>query len=188
MSLRRTALAALSTALLAGPGMAFAQSEPATPPASTEPAMPAEPGAPPPTLPGEPAAAPATAMPTAADVDAQLTKNFGESATFKTFLSDLQKAVADEDKKAVAAMVAYPFKTKVKGEETTLAKEADFVKAYDDVMTPNIVNAIRDQKYEALTVTAQGVGIGTGQVWFAKSGTGADAKIKLIAVNQNAGA
>jgi hypothetical protein len=184
MSLRKFALVALSTAALSVP--AFAQSEPGTPPSTApDPVMPADPVAPPPTLPGEMPATPAAPTRTVADVDGELTTHFGEAESFKTFFADLQKAVAAEDKKAVAAMVSYPFKTKMAGEEKTFDNEAAFTRAYDDIMRPAMVVAIRDQTYETLTVTPQGVGIGSGEVWFAESGAGADAAVKIIAINQS---
>lgn len=182
MTLRRVALVALSSAFIAGP--AFAQTEPATPPDPAAPPAVSDPAAPPPTLPGEPAA-PATPAPkTAADVDKALTDTFGASEPYKQFFDVLQKEVGDGDKKAVAALVAYPFKTKVDGKDVTFEKEADLVKAYDDVFTAAVTDAVKAQKYEDLVVNQVGVSIGSGQVWF-KAGSATE-PVKIIAVNNGA--
>lgn len=192
MMLRSLALAALTATLMASPMSAVAQTEtppaadPAAPPTDA-PAAPGTPAAPPTTPPaGTPAGAPPpAAAPTAASVDENLTKLFGDAAPFKEFLASLQKEAADGDKKAVAKMVRYPLKTKVDGKDTTFEKEADLVKAYDDVFTPKILTAIKDQTYEKLFANDMGVMIGSGQVWFGQ--TGDDKAVKIIGINQDAG-
>lgn len=181
MTSRLFATAALGALLLAVP-LAHAQS-----PAPS----PTDPTAPPPTLPGDPASpvdampAPAAApAPTAADVDKQLTTLFGDPAPYKAFLTDLQTATAAEDKKAVVAMVSYPFKTKVDGKDVTFEKPADLQKAYDDVFTPGVLVAIKNQTYETLFANDMGVMIGSGHVWFSEVGEGADKAVKIIGINQ----
>ena len=154
------------------------------------PAPAADPAAPPPTLPGDPAepatgAAPAAApAPTAADVDKQLTTLFGDPAPYKAFLTDLQKATADGDEKAVAAMVSYPFTTKVDGKDVTFESAADLTKSYDDVFTPGVLVAIKSQTYETLFANDMGVMIGNGQVWFSEIGEGEEKAVKIIGINQ----
>ncbi len=130
--------------------------------------------------------APATgaAAPSAAEVDGQLTRLFGDPAPFKAFLGELQTATAAEDKKAVAAMVAYPFKTKVDGKDVTFEKAADLQKAYDDVFTPRVLLAIKSQAYEALYANDMGVMVGSGQVWFALTGETDDKAVRIIGINQ----
>lgn len=186
MTIRNIAIMALSTAFIAP---AWAQTEPATPPDPTTAPGVADPAAPPPTLPGEPAA-PVTPAPkapaTAADVDKALTDTFGASEPYKQFFEVLQKEVGDGDKKAVAKLVAYPFKTKVDGADVTYEKEADLVKAYDDVFTSKVVDAVKAQTYENLVVNDLGVSIGSGNVWF--KAASATEPVKIIAVNQGAGA
>ncbi len=152
------------------------------------PAPATDPASPPPTLPGDPAtepAAPAAApAPTAADVDKQLTTLFGASEPYKKFLTDLQAATAEEDKKAVAAMVSYPFKTKVEGKDVTYEKASELEKAYDDVFTPGVLVAIKSQTYEKLFANDMGVMIGNGEVWYSGVGEGAESTIKIIGINQ----
>jgi len=112
-----------------------------------------------------PAEAPAPA-PTAADVDAQLDALFGSHEPYKAFLTDLKKATLDEDKKSVAAMVSYPFTTKIGAEEKSFEDAKAFIAAYDDIFTPATLLAIKNQTYETLFANAQGVMFGGGgEVW-----------------------
>lgn len=175
-------LKTLGAALLSGAFLlssALAQPAPAPTPAPVP--GPATPGTPPATP------APTPPAPAADSTDGKLDKQFGEHESFKTFLADLQKATTAEDQKAVAAMVNYPFKTKVNGQEMTFENAKDVTRAYDDLFRPSILAAIKAQTYETLTVNAAGVAVGSGQVWFNKVGTGPDAKVLIIALNPNAG-
>jgi hypothetical protein len=136
-----------------------------------------------------PAAAP-TPAPTDAAVDAQLDAVLGSHEGYKAFLTDLQKATADEDKKAVATMVSYPFTSKIGGEEKTFENEKAFIAAYDDIFKPSILLAIKNQTYANLFVTGNGVMIGaTGEVWISEiMSDDPEPKsqgIKIIAINQS---
>lgn len=149
------------------------------------------PAAEPAPAPAAPAPAPAPAAPpapTAETTDATLDKLFGSHEEFKTFLADLQKGAAAEDKKAVTGMVAYPFKTKVDGKDVEYKDAKALTAAYDDVFTPAVLLAIKNQTYETLFATDMGVMIGSGHVWFSQimsddpepKPTG----VKIIAINQ----
>jgi hypothetical protein len=56
----------------------------------------------------------------------------------ETFLRDLQDAVGRRDHRAVAAMVQYPAKVKVKGLLVPVPDVAGFLKLYDAVFTPEL--------------------------------------------------
>lgn len=176
--------AALGALLIAAPAYAqgMPQPEPTTDPSAPPPTLPedpAQPGAVPP-----PAAAAPT--PTAADVDRKLTELFGDFAPYKAALADLQKAVAAEDKKAVAAMIAYPITVKIDGAPKVFETEKAFIAAYDDIMDAAILLAIKNQTYETLFATDQGVMIGpSGQVWISDvTSDGKSQGIKIIAINR----
>lgn len=154
------------------------------------PAPATDPAAPPPTLPGDPVepAPGAAPAPSAAEVDARLDMLFGSHAPYKTFLTELQKATAEDDKKAVAAMVSYPITVKIDGTEKTFANEKELIAAYDDVFTPATLLAIKNQTYESLFANDQGIMIGgTGEVWASEIMTdGTEPKsegVKIIAIN-----
>jgi hypothetical protein len=113
---------------------------------------------------------------------------FGESLAYKGFFERLQTAVADGEKMTVARMVAYPFSTQVDGEQMTLRNRWQFHKVYDQVMTPGVVAAIEDHGYQDMIVGKPGVGLGEGDLWFADVDDSLTADIKIIAINQRAGA
>lgn len=173
---------ALTFGLMAAP-LALAQEpveDPAAPPPTTAP------GETPPTLPDD-TAAPATvpeAAPTEADMDAQLTALYGDAAPYKAFLADLKTATEAEDKKAVTAMVDYPFTTKVGGEDKTFENAAALEADYDEVFRPGILVAIKNQTYETLFARDMGVMIGSGEVWFSEVGEGEEKAVKIIGINQ----
>ncbi|MGB7976031.1 MAG: hypothetical protein WCF81_17180 [Roseiarcus sp.] len=77
----------------------------------------------------------------------------------------LQKAVAAHDSAAVAGLVIYPISVSIKGRETTIRNAKAFIASYDAIMTPDIVSAVTQQRYENLFVNSHGVMFGNGQVW-----------------------
>lgn len=89
---------------------------------------------------------------------------FGEHEKFETAFAALQDAVTADDAETVAALAAYPLVVKV-GARREIANEADFVAAYESIMTPEIVSAVTAQTYDALFANDQGIMFGNGQVW-----------------------
>lgn len=127
----------------------------------------------------------ATAVPalaqTAADTDAALDAAFGSHEPYRHFLETLQKAVAADDRKAVAAMIDYPFQARINDKATKLRDSAHFITDYEKIMTPKVKQAVAKQTYATLFANWQGVMIGDGEVWF--SGIGNTEKIKVTAIN-----
>lgn len=101
-----------------------------------------------------------------ADVQARLDTLFGSHAPYEDFLGRLQKAVAADDRAAVAALVSYPLKTRVAGRSVTVRDAGQFVARYGQLLPQKSRDAIAQQKFEALFANSAGVMIGTGQVWF----------------------
>ena len=64
-----------------------------------------------------------------------------------------QKAVAAHDSAAVAGLVSYPISVSIKGRETTIRNAKAFIAAYDAIMTPDIVSAVTQQRYENCSST-----------------------------------
>lgn len=118
---------------------------------------------------------------TAAEVDQQLDELFGEHKQYRTFLEQLQRAVAADDKQAVAAMIDYPFAARINGKAVKIRDPKHFVADYDKVITPKIREAVAKQRYEDLFANWQGVMIGDGEIWF--SGIGDGSTVKIIAIN-----
>lgn len=126
------------------------------------------------------AAAPASTQ-TAAEMDASLDAAFGVHEPYRQFFEQLQKAVAANEKAAVASMIDYPFRARIKGKAIELRDATHFVQAYDKIVTAKVKHAISSQTYPTMFANWQGVSIGDGEVWF--SGVDGNDKIKVIAIN-----
>ncbi len=118
---------------------------------------------------------------TKAEVDASLDALFGGHQPYHAFFDALKKAVAADDKAAVAAMVDYPFQTRINGKAVKLSDKAHFIADYDRIVTAKVKDAVARQTYATLFANWQGVMIGDGEVWF--SGVGSGNAIKITAIN-----
>jgi hypothetical protein len=130
------------------------------------------------------------AVPVAAQSDeetsARLDALFGAHQPHEAFLARLKDAVAAGDRRSVAAMIAYPLETQVRGKPLTLAAPEDVVQSYNELFTPPVVAAIGRQSYATLFATAEGVMVGDGEVWFSgicEDETCADVTVRIIALN-----
>lgn len=119
--------------------------------------------------------------PSAADVDHRLDALFGSHAPYQAFFEALQKAVAADDRKAVADRVDYPFRTHVDGKAVTLHDAALFVQHYERIVTAKVKRAITGQSYAELFANSQGVMVGDGELWFA--GVGKAGVVRITAIN-----
>lgn len=118
---------------------------------------------------------------TKTEVDASLDALFGNHQPYHAFLDALKKAVAADDKPAVAAMVDYPFQARINGKAVKLRDTAHFVADYDKIVTAKVKDAVAGQTYATLFANWQGVMVGNGEVWF--SGVGDGNAIKITAIN-----
>lgn len=109
---------------------------------------------------------------------------YGESHAYRTFFERLQAAVSKDQKMTVARMVAYPFRTMVNGESVTLRNRWQFHEVYDQVISAGVRAAIEAQDFKDLIVAPSGVGVGSGDLWFADVNDGRKADIRIIAINQ----
>lgn len=100
------------------------------------------------------------------DFDKAVDRFVGDHLQMEATLSQLQHAAAIHDSKSVAAMVSYPIRVAPHGKALVIRTPGDFIARYNFIMTPEIVVAIRKQRYEELFVRDQGAMIGEGQVWF----------------------
>jgi hypothetical protein len=87
----------------------------------------------------------------------------------ETFVADLQRAVARDDREAVAGMVQYPLTVLVGGLRLPVRSPADLLEYYDTIFTPELKASIARTttgaapgKGEPLGVSLDGLGIGGG--------------------------
>ncbi len=111
---------------------------------------------------GAAAAEPAPASPTEARLDAL----FGSHEPYRTFLADLQRAVAARDRQQIVAMVSYPLRTNLAGHVVKLGPK-QLLAHFDELLPQKTLDAITSQSFDTLFANSQGVMIGSGEVWFA---------------------
>jgi hypothetical protein len=124
-------------------------------------------------------------------VNASIDRLLGDHARYQAVIQAYQKAVADGDKAAVAALVEYPIKVDIDGGKTTVGDPAVFVRDYDKIVTPAIARAIEAQKYSELMVNGQGVMFGNGETWIngvCKHGSADCSEFEVKVVTIQAGA
>jgi hypothetical protein len=80
------------------------------------------------------------------------------------FLKRLQAAV--DDPEAFASLVHYPPRISVNGFRPTWKAPSDFERHFKCIITPGIRQVILDQDPEDLISRNEGIGLGTGQLWF----------------------
>lgn len=100
-------------------------------------------------------------------VNQSIDQLMGDHTKYQAVILALQKAVAAQDAKGVAALVSYPIGVEVNGKETVIKSAKAFEEHYSGIITPRIAKAVTEQKYGDLFVNYQGVMFGDGQVWIA---------------------
>jgi hypothetical protein len=98
-------------------------------------------------------------------VNAAIDRVLGDHAKYETTIKAYQKAVADGDKAAVAALVSYPLAVTLDGKQTSIPDAMAFVGHYDQIVTPAIARVIKAQAYRDLMVNGRGVMFGSGETW-----------------------
>jgi hypothetical protein len=119
-------------------------------------------------------------------VDMRLDRLFGDHDPYRLFLTDLQQAVAKDARAEIAAMVSYPLVTRIAGRKVTVTNSAEFLQHFAQLLPPKALAVVRAQTYATLFANAQGVMIGSGEVWF--SGVCADTAcnsrtVRITAIN-----
>ena len=109
--------------------------------------------------------APAAAGEDRSQVNARIDTVLGDHARYENVIDALQKAIADHDAPAVAALVGYPFVATIDGKTVKIADARAFVADYDKIVTPQIAGAVVAQKYPDLFVNDKGIMFGDGEVW-----------------------
>jgi hypothetical protein len=100
-----------------------------------------------------------------AAVDRSIDKVLGDHARYRVVILALQKAVADGDAAAVAALVHYPISVNIEGKRVLVRNAKVFMARYGEFMTPRIRDAIVHTRYRDLFVNYKGVMFGRGQAW-----------------------
>lgn len=100
-----------------------------------------------------------------AEVDARIDRLLGDHAAYRRVLECLQAAVARADRPGVAALARYPLEVRTGTQALQVENAKTFVAHYDDIVTPAVAKAIAEQRYAELSVSQDGVMLGSGEVW-----------------------
>ena len=124
-------------------------------------------------------------------VDDAIDSLLGDHTQYQAVIDAYQKAVTAGDKKAVAALIDYPFSTTLDGKRTSIKNAAGFVENYDKIVTPAIAGVIRTQKYSDLMVNGKGVMFGSGETWIngickKDSADCSEFEVKVVAIQPGA--
>jgi len=101
----------------------------------------------------------------------------------RSFLGRLQGIIESGDKKQFASLIHYPLRVFDGDRKIEITSRTDFAKKYSSIITSDVRHAILGQSADCLFGNAQGMMIGSGQVWFLPDSSG---KMKIITINKTA--
>ncbi|WP_141499699.1 hypothetical protein [Paenibacillus luteus] len=99
---------------------------------------------------------------------------------FIEFFNKLQKAVAANDKKAVANLIAYPLRVNHDGKSVEITSKKQFISKYNQIITDQVKKKLLAQDVDKVFVNWKGIMIGDGEIWISVF----DNKIAVYAVNR----
>jgi hypothetical protein len=82
---------------------------------------------------------------------------FDSPAKLISLIANLQKAVKNGDKAAVAALVGYPLMVKQGGADREIKNQAEFIKNYDAIMTKPVRDAVLNFKMNDYFINRRGL-------------------------------
>lgn len=109
------------------------------------------------------------------------------------FLKDLQSALREDDRKAVASMVRYPLTTYDNGTPIkTYANSEELLVAFDKLFTADVKREVADASIEHVFINDDGASIGGGHIWldgwiWAGEEMKRGGPIKIKAINPDSG-
>lgn len=90
------------------------------------------------------------------------------TADDKAFFREIKLAIENRDAKWIAKNINIPLNVNINGKKTSIKTEKEFIKNYDSIITPVIVDAVRSQDENDMFKNWQGIMAGKGQIWFGK--------------------
>jgi hypothetical protein len=102
---------------------------------------------------------------TVADVNAKIEELLGDPGQFQAAFNAVTAAIGESNPAELARWVAYPMTISYNDEELIIEDDNDFVNNYEDLVTEDVYEAVRNQRYADLFVSSDGVMFGDGQIW-----------------------
>ena len=115
---------------------------------------------------------------------------FGEHKVYEQFFTQLKGAILESNITTVAGMVHYPLRVRSNKKTLVINNVPEFRQNYKKIINQDVIQSIKDQSFESLTVNNAGVLVGQGKIWF--SGICNDARdkndceivdVKVISIN-----
>ena len=109
--------------------------------------------------------------------------------TYRQAFDAIQQAVSEGDSVSFADWVSYPISVKVGGEEMVIGDATEFADNYDEIITPEIAQAVTDQSFNDLFVNSEGAMFGNGQVWMSEiclDDGCSNSEVKIITIQSTA--
>lgn len=114
-----------------------------------------------------------TATPNVDKLTAEQEKNlvnvagFDNVKQFTGYFANLRRAVANNNKEAVAKRVSYPLIINSSSKKRSILNEKQFIAEYNTIITAKIKKALAAQRLDDLFIRDMGVKIGDGELWIA---------------------
>lgn len=101
-----------------------------------------------------------------------LDRLYGEHQIYESFYDQLSAAILTKNATQVAELVHYPVRIITVTGTEFIADKSQFIARFDDIITPTIINAVRQQTFGTLFANSNGLMISAGQIWFTGICTG----------------
>lgn len=105
---------------------------------------------------------------------------FDNVKQFTGFYANLRRAVAQNNKEAVAQRISYPLSIYSNSKKRSILNKKQFIAEYDKIMTTEVKKALANQRLDDLFIRDQGVMVGNGEIWMAIL----DNKLGVYTINQ----
>lgn len=105
---------------------------------------------------------------------------FDNVKQFTGFYANLRRAVAQNNKEAVAQRISYPLSLYSNSKKRSILNKKQFIAEYDQIMTTEVKKALANQRLDDLFIRDQGVMVGNGEIWMAIL----DNKLGVYTINQ----
>lgn len=84
----------------------------------------------------------------------------------KAFFDEVRTSILGEQPEMVAKLVLYPIEIVINSESVKINSEQEFVRRYNDIVTPDLLRIVRNQKTDELFKNWRGIMVGRGELWF----------------------
>ncbi|EHD13618.1 hypothetical protein CIN_18100 [Commensalibacter intestini A911] len=104
---------------------------------------------------------------TAQTMDSQLDGLYGTHEIYHHFFDALKDSIIQRHKDQVAAVIRYPLIVQLNKKQVKIKNKQQFIKHYDQIITPKIEQVVKEQQYVGMLSTYRGMAFGNGEIWFA---------------------